>query len=214
MWFWTRANLPEEYTVQLKTILEKYFTRFPYYPPFKEAICKRDWSPPNIVTKDILKEDSSWKALSDLFPRTANGLTVKRNGVILQDPIHGYLRLMRILMVWLISWSQESVDQRDDMCCEATSFFWTSAFPCAGLESQFIFFGALQPPAAQTCQPRGHVIRGGPACPPVPLQDCAKTPLLPTREMLSGAAGYHEACQILLGAVEASLAVSNSLVHA
>ena len=42
LWFWTRPNLPEEYTVRLKTILEKHFTRFPYYPPFKEAIGKRD----------------------------------------------------------------------------------------------------------------------------------------------------------------------------
>ena len=43
LWFWTRANLPEEYTVQLRTILEKHFTPSPYYPPFKEAIGKRDW---------------------------------------------------------------------------------------------------------------------------------------------------------------------------
>ena len=42
LWFWTRANMPEEYTVQLKTILQKHFTPFPYYPPFKEAIGKRD----------------------------------------------------------------------------------------------------------------------------------------------------------------------------
>ena len=129
LWFWTRANLPEEYTVQLKTILEKHFTRFPYYPPFKEAIGKRDWSPPNIVTKDILKEDSFWKALADLFPRTANGLTVKRNGEVLQDPIHRYLKLMRILMVQLNSWSPEGVDQRDDMCREAHQLFWDLGFP-------------------------------------------------------------------------------------
>ena len=129
LWFWTTANLPEEYTVQLKVILEKHFTRFPYYPPFKEAIGKRDWSLPNIVTKDIPKEDSFWKALADLSPRTANGLTVKRSGEVLQDPIHRYLKLMRILMVQLNSWSPEGVDQRDDMCREAHELFWDLGFP-------------------------------------------------------------------------------------
>ena len=114
LWFWTRAKLPEEYTAQLKTIFEKQFTRSPYFPPLKEAFGKRDWSPPNIVRKDILKEDFFWKALADLFPRTANGLTVKRNGEVLQDPIHRYFKLMRILMVQLISWSPEGVEQRDD----------------------------------------------------------------------------------------------------
>ena len=129
LWFWTRANLPEEYTVELKEILEKHFTRFPYYPPFKEAIGKREWSPPNIVTKDNLKEYSFWKALGDLFSRTANGLTVKRNGEVLQDPIHRYLKLMRTLMVQLNSWSPEGFEQRDDMCREAHQLFWDLGFP-------------------------------------------------------------------------------------
>ena len=113
----------------MKRILEKHFTRFRYYPPFKEAIRKRDWSPPNIVTKDILKKDTFWKALADLFPGTANGVTVKRNGEVLQDSIHRHLKLMRILMVQLNSWSPEGVDQRDDMCREAHQLFWNLGFP-------------------------------------------------------------------------------------
>ena len=141
LWFWTRANLPEEHTVQLKTILQKHFTRFPYYPPFKEAIGKRDWSRPNIVTKNILKEDSFSKALADLFPRAANGLTVKRNSEVLQDPMHRYLKLMQTLMVQLNSWSPEGFEQRDDMCPEGNQVFWDLCFPLRqfGVPIHYVF---------------------------------------------------------------------------
>ena len=88
-----------------------------------------DWSPPDIVTKHILKEDSFLKALADLFPRTTNGVTVNWNGEVLQDPIHRYLKLMQTLMVQLNSWSPEGVEQRDDMCRESHQLFWNLGFP-------------------------------------------------------------------------------------
>ena len=146
LWLWTRANMPEDYTVQLNTILEKHFTRFPYYPPFKEAIGKRDRSPRNVVTNHILKEDSFWKALPDLFPRAANGLTVKWNGEVLQDPIHRNLKLMRTLMVPLNSWSTEGVEQRDNMCREAHQLLSDLVFPLRQFAVPLHYFFELYTP--------------------------------------------------------------------
>ena len=161
LWFWIRANLPEEYIVQLKTILEKQSTRFRYHPPFKEAIGKRDWSPSNIVTNDFLKEDSFWKALADLFPGTANGLTVKQNGEVLQDPIHRCLKLMQILIVQLNSWSPEGVDQRDDMCHEAHQLFWDLGLPLRWFGVRIHFFWSTTPPGCANLAPSWACHRRG-----------------------------------------------------
>ena len=128
-YIWVGRHLPNKYMLGLQDIYTAHLSRCPYHPPLNESCGKKDWMPSNSLTKEILENDEFWCALKRLLPTTADNLTIKYKGQVLQDPLQRYLDLMRELCIQITSWAPRDVHLRDQKCKEAHELFHAIDLP-------------------------------------------------------------------------------------
>ena len=128
-YIWVGRHLPNKYMLCLQDIYTAHLSRCPYHQPLNESCGKKDWMPSNSLTKEILENDEFWCALKRLLPTTADNLTIKYKGQVLQDPLQRYLDLMRELCIQITSWAPRDVHLRDQKCKEAHELFHAIDLP-------------------------------------------------------------------------------------
>ena len=128
IYLWVVKNLPVSYQQSLQEVYKKHFTRCPYYVPLTEGPGKRDWSPSNLMTKELMNSDEFWDDLAAALPCTTDGVQVTYKGEQLVDPLQEYLKLMRFLMKQLTACNPTRVTERDDLCHRAHTLFHIMGF--------------------------------------------------------------------------------------
>lgn len=140
-WLWCKQRCPAKLQDLLR-VFRAHTSYHPYFPPEGEKIGRKDWKINGVLAKQLAHSASFWTDVGAVLPNARKGLRLRIAQMSYLHPWAYYLQLLKQLVLQILSWNPQNVQQRNDMCHEWQTLYVALQLPAVRWTTQVHYFAA------------------------------------------------------------------------